>query len=135
MKSLSFEKALKLTDLAEKKNAEYRQRHPGGGIIEATDLRALIFEPESPEAIAFREAVTSLSKDEAIDAVALMYVGRGDYLDGDHGADAVRKAFELHHDSFARDSHDQLTGVLMSKTAVIHNYLRAGSDRLRIAYQ
>ncbi|MGP5106714.1 DUF3775 domain-containing protein [Pseudomonas helleri] len=134
MQSLSFKKALELTDLAEKKNAEYRQRRPAGGIIESTDLKELLFEPESAEAAEFKKAVISLSRDEAVDAVALMYVGRGDYLDGDHSAEAVRKAFDLHHDSFAQQSHEQLTSVLMSKTAVIHDYLRFGADRLKNAF-
>lgn len=129
MQHLSIEKAKQLADLASERNAEYTKRHPGG-IVSSGDLGALIRERESQEAIAFRGAIKDLSESEARDAVALMYVGRGDYMEGDHSVDSVRTTFNDHVQTFSRDTKEQLTEILLSKTAVMHRYLNDGIDRV-----
>jgi hypothetical protein len=134
MKDLTLAKAANLARLAEKRHAEYRERHPGGGIVSSTDLRDLVFEPESEEAAAYRVAVENLTKAEAQDAVALMYVGRGDHLDEEQSLESVRDAFEGHHHFASADSREQLIDTLLSKTAVMHRYLKNGIDRVRDAF-
>lgn len=131
MKHLTTEKASQLADLAEKRHAEYRERNPGGKIVGSGDLKDLILVPESAEALAFRLAVNELTESEARDAVALMYVGRGDYLEDDHSPEKVSSTFDGHVESFSKDSKDQLTGVLLSKAAVMHRYLKDGIDRVK----
>ncbi|MDH1632710.1 DUF3775 domain-containing protein [Pseudomonas mosselii] len=130
MKHLTVEKAKQLADLAEERHAEYRKRHPGG-IVGSGDLKALILERESLEATAFRDAVKNLSEEESRDAVALMYVGRGDYMEGDYSPSTVQETFDGHVKTFSKDSKAELTGILLSKTAVMHRYLDDGIKRVK----
>lgn len=130
MKYLTLAKAQILADLATKRFNEYRERNPGG-IVSSNDLASLVLRDETEEARAFRLQVESLTEVEARDAVALMYVGRGDHLDGDYSAASVQKAFQGFLDLFSKDSHDQLKGTLLEKTAVMHRYLADGIERIR----
>ncbi|NNA56350.1 DUF3775 domain-containing protein [Pseudomonas koreensis] len=130
MKHLSLVKAQTLADLAAIRFNEYRERNPGG-IVSSTDFASLVLRDETKEARDFRLQVESLSDVEARDAVALMYIGRGDHLEGDYSPASVKKAFDGFLGLFSKDSHDQLTGTLLEKTAVMHRYLADGIKRVR----
>lgn len=134
MKNLSLDKAIKLAKLAHAKHAAYREKNPAGGIWESSDLGRLMFEPDSAEATAFKEQVRSLTKEESVDAVALMYVGRGDYVEDD-SAKSVRAAFEMHRETFSHSAHDELTEKLLSKEAVMHRYLEDGIAKVDPAFR
>lgn len=136
MKSLTFAKANELSDLATARNNEYRSRHPSGQIWSGQDLKELVKEPESLESIAFKEKIRSLTKEESLDAVALMYVGRGDCLEEENQEDpkSIREVFGIHHKSFSNDSHADLTEKLLSKGAAIHEYLDIGAGRVIAAF-
>lgn len=136
MKNLTFEKANELADLAAVRNNEYRSRHPSGQIWGGQELKDLVREPESAESAAFKEKVRSLTKEESLDAVALMYVGRGDYLEKENHEDpkSIREAFDIHHESFSNEPHAKLTEKLLSKGAAIHEYLDVGAGRVIAAF-
>ncbi|MFK3943540.1 hypothetical protein ACI2KC_17970 [Pseudomonas monteilii] len=134
MKDLSLAKASELADLASKKYEEYcRTNKPG--ISGGQDLvDSMLGEFKSEEAKAYRNAVLALSVPEARDAVALMYVGRGDHLDDELSTDSAREAFLHHHQMSSMDSFDQLTDVLLDKGLRMHRYLKDGTERVRQAF-
>ena len=133
MKHLSLAKAAVLADLADKRYDESRRNH-SGGVVSSKDLASLVLRDETEEARAFRLQVERLTKQEALDAVALMYVGRGDHLNGDFSPASVEKAFNGFLDLFSKDDHGILTDKLLEKTAVMHRYLAEGIARVRHAF-
>lgn len=133
MKDLSLKKASELAKLAEAKYEEYCKTHKPG-ISGGQELYDLIMEPESEEAKRYRIAVQALSLDEARDAVALMYVGRGDYLDDASSVESARQAFLSHHQASSKDTFDQLTTTLLGKGLRMHRYLKDGAERVRQAF-
>lgn len=133
MKDLSLKKTSELTKLAEAKYEAYCKTHKPG-ISGGQELYELIMEPESEQAKQYRIAVQALSLDEARDAVALMYVGRGDYLDDDRSIESARQAFLSHHEASSKDSLDQLTTTLLGKGLRMHRYLKDGAERVRQAF-
>lgn len=135
MRHLSTSKAATIARLAAISHDEYRQRHPGGGIIGSGELKALVLEPDSQEEIAFIEAMRSLSDEELLDLVAMMIVGRGDHVENPEDPESIRRAFEGHVQTFSNDSHAELLGYILGKSAVIHRYLAQGLERVQFAFR
>lgn len=135
MKHLSITKATAIARLAADSHEEYRQRHPGQGVIGAGELKDLIREPESREEVAFKDALCALSDGELLDLVALMIVGRGDHVENPEDPESIRSAFEGHAHTFSKDTHEQLLDYIFGKSAAIHRYLAQGVEQVGYAFR
>jgi hypothetical protein len=134
MKNLSISSATIIARLANDSHEKYKQEHPGSRVIGSGELKELIMERDSEEQVALREAINELSTPELMDLVALMYVGRGDYVEDLANADSVREAYASHLNSVSQDSRQNLLDILGGKGAAIHRYLAQGLERVRFAF-
>ncbi|WP_212625051.1 DUF3775 domain-containing protein [Pseudomonas sp. PP3] len=134
MQHLSIPKAATIARLAANSHEAYLKRHPGKRVIGSSELKSLIREPDSDDQVAFEGALRALSADELLDLVALMCVGRGEYVENSEDQKSILSAFARHLHAFSKGTHEQLLDYISGNEAVIHRYLAQGLERVEIAF-
>lgn len=120
MNYLSVAKAQSIINLAAANLAADAQRN------EFADTLEQIFAPLCSEERALNDALETLSHDEAVDLVALMYVGRSDLYDELIDRSQARLAFSVYRHSFAHDETSALISLFYEKDLNLVKYLSAG---------
>lgn len=123
-KNLSIARANHILSLADRSFEALPDREPR--VIGAGELLDRMREPERPERRALLDELDTLTQREALDLVAIMYVGRGDYIEDSQDGQQVLDAFNAQLRDFAGDDVDSLIEACAGKDLAFHRYLRRG---------
>ncbi|AHG43506.1 hypothetical protein N018_05560 [Pseudomonas syringae CC1557] len=136
MKNLSFSKAKALAALAFASYQQYEATSTTlGKVVDATDIAQQLAKPLSAERMALEHEMEHLSRSEALDLNALMYLGR-DYLHSTDFQDKneIRAIFDSYTTDFSSEDTEQLIGACLEKDLVLHQYLAIGLKCIDGAY-
>lgn len=125
MNHLKNEKAQYIAELAEA-SFNFDQAKEAGVAYDSDDFIERILAPASKPRQALLDELDTLSQAEAVELVALMYVGRGDYIDDQNDKGQVMHAFQTQVDDFSSREAEQLTHICAEKDLVLHRYLKEG---------
>lgn len=125
MKHLSNDIASSIAKLAEA-SFRFDQASPATGEAVIEQILAPASEPRQ----ALLDALDALSQPEAVELVALMYVGRGDLVEDRGNKLHARRAFQVHVNDFSSRNKDDLAFICAEKDSVLHEYLNNGLAHL-----
>ncbi len=130
--SLSQVRANQILTLADQSFAAHMADAPEGGLeYGSTEALERMFREPAAERKALLNALDELSHPEALDLIAIMYVGRGDYIEDSHDVVQVKAAFNIQSRDFQGREVSELVSICAEKDLAFHEYLRRGLDLLK----